>query len=72
MNFIDLILVCLDDSSLLSTSTGDTSVTSTGGTRRRYTPGLVVLPSAQPSTDLKAGAGSSAVFLVKSFRENRL
>ncbi|KAM3173092.1 hypothetical protein ACTXT7_013172 [Hymenolepis weldensis] len=68
---IDMPIASKNDSSLLSTSTGDTSVTSTGGTRRRYTPGLVVLPSAQPSTDLKAGAGSSAVFLVKSFRENR-
>ncbi|VDL62103.1 unnamed protein product [Hymenolepis diminuta] len=68
---IDMPIALKNDSSLLSASTGDTSVTSTGGTRRRYTPGLVVLPSAQPSTDLKSGAGSSAVFLVKSFRENR-
>ncbi|VDN96816.1 unnamed protein product [Rodentolepis nana] len=64
-------MTCLDDTSLLSTSTGDTSVMSTGGTRRRYTPGLVVLPSSQPSIDLKVGGGSSSALLVKSFRENR-
>nr|CDS27906.1 AT rich interactive domain containing protein [Hymenolepis microstoma] len=68
---IDMPISSKNDSSLLSTSTGDTSMASTGGTRRRYTPGLVVLPSSQPSIDLKAGSGSSSVLLVKSFRENR-
>ncbi|KAM7543109.1 hypothetical protein Aperf_G00000018446 [Anoplocephala perfoliata] len=69
---IDMPVSSKNDTSLLSTSTGDTSATSTGP-KRRFTPGLVVLPSAQPSIDLKAVpvSTSDTAFLVKSFRDNR-
>ncbi|KAL5108224.1 AT-rich interactive domain-containing protein 4A [Taenia crassiceps] len=69
---IDMPIVSKNDSSLLSTSTGDASALATAP-RRRYAPGLVTLPSAMPSIDLKAvsSASKDTVFLVKSFRENR-
>ncbi|VDD74928.1 unnamed protein product [Mesocestoides corti] len=59
-------------STLGASNTSTTSEASTPS-RRRYAPGLVVLPSAMPSIDLKAvhAATRDAVFLVKSFRENR-
>ncbi|VDK22081.1 unnamed protein product [Taenia asiatica] len=70
---IDMPIVSKNDSSLLSTSTGDASALA-AASRRRYAPGLVTLPSAMPSIDLKAvsSAPKDTVFLVKSFRENRL
>nr|CDS19690.1 AT rich interactive domain containing protein [Echinococcus granulosus] len=69
---IDMPIVSKNDSSLSSTTTGDTSALATAS-RRRYAPGLVTLPSAMPSIDLKAvsSAPKDTVFLVKSFRENR-
>ncbi|KAL5968489.1 AT-rich interactive domain-containing protein 4A, partial [Taenia solium] len=69
---IDMPIVSKNDSSLPSTSTGDASALVTAS-RRRYAPGLVTLPSAMPSIDLKAvsSAPKDTVFLVKSFRENR-
>ncbi|VDN17591.1 unnamed protein product [Dibothriocephalus latus] len=52
----------------------NTSESGASNSRRRFTPGLVVLPSAMPSIDLKAAHLSvhEPVFLVRSFRENRL
>ncbi|KAF7243345.1 hypothetical protein EG68_10568 [Paragonimus skrjabini miyazakii] len=45
--------------------------------RRRFTPGLVVLPSAMPSIDLRPVSGASGkstkppILLVRSFKDNR-
>ncbi|VDM16700.1 unnamed protein product [Hydatigera taeniaeformis] len=69
---IDMPIISKNESSLTTTSAAAAS-TLAAAPRRRYTPGLVTLPSAMPSIDLKplSSAPKDTVFLVKSFRENR-
>ncbi|CAL8102979.1 unnamed protein product [Calicophoron daubneyi] len=59
----------------MNTSTNSSTGASDTG-RRRFVPGLVVLPSAMPSIDIKSSAGfgkssRNPVLLVRSFKDNR-